>query len=597
MLFKTTASGTHPAADRWLWCASLCLLVVFTCCHVSLALDRSPSGDDALFLSVPKNWLNGYGWATSYSEKIPFNPDFTGPTTLLWLAALLMLLFGTATWIAGITGLLTNLLLLSLCLWQIHRYWRNRGLAALALVCGMYASLPEDFSSLIGYYSGSLAFLLATLVACNPHDSLLRRSFLIGLLAAFSLLVKWLLAPAFCLLAMTSLLQHALQARQAATTALGRELLQAAVMMLVPVIVLCGSWQWYRLHTLAAYSAEYRAVHAAYGRDFFLHHGSGIAQWQGAADKIDYIVRNIDRNLYQLDNMLALHGIRNPLAASEPADSHHLCGILFLLLVTLLAGYHARRALANPAASIHWCGAILGSSVLFYAAWFLLFAMAMSPGHLYFPMQWALWSILLLTAGSLPERCGTTRCGITGQCLLAGMILLACTGGMMPADSRRTLLALDRSNVPRNDSQWQAAAFLQTQQLSAPLAGCGYGGYPRHLEYLLPGSQHFADCLDLVEDHVVQDDNGHYQWQTMPDFTLVFSLQSAGISPATARILRRCSDQVLYRNPEVLILVCRGRSLQTLDADALMTDIRKDHAWYRTRLMPWNGRRFPVLAR
>ncbi|HNL92105.1 MAG TPA: hypothetical protein PKH01_04310, partial [Pseudomonadales bacterium] len=47
------------------WIA-IALLFVFAVGQLLLALDRSPSSDDALFLSVPKNWINGYGWATSY---------------------------------------------------------------------------------------------------------------------------------------------------------------------------------------------------------------------------------------------------------------------------------------------------------------------------------------------------------------------------------------------------------------------------------------------------------------------------------------------------------------------------------------------------
>ncbi|HNE26712.1 MAG TPA: hypothetical protein PLH12_06200, partial [Pseudomonadales bacterium] len=150
-----------------------------------------------MFLSVPKNWINGYGWATSYSEKIPFNPDFTGPAALLLPAALLIKVFGTQWWIAGITGWVVNLLLSILCLWQIRFYGKNPALNMLCLACGIIAGFPLDFSSLIGYYTGSLLFLLAVCVAFNPSYSTYKRAMWVGAMCGISLLIKPLLIPAF----------------------------------------------------------------------------------------------------------------------------------------------------------------------------------------------------------------------------------------------------------------------------------------------------------------------------------------------------------------------------------------------------------------
>ncbi|HSC75921.1 MAG TPA: hypothetical protein VLB90_06780, partial [Pseudomonadales bacterium] len=136
-------------------------------CQLLLAFDRSPTSDDALVMSVPKNWINGYGWATSYSEKIPFNPDFTGPPAMLIPTALLIKLFGNQLWAGGVTGAIINLVLLTLCLQQIRAYWQHTGLAALCLVWGCIISKPNDFATLVGYYSGSLLVLLTTLIAFN----------------------------------------------------------------------------------------------------------------------------------------------------------------------------------------------------------------------------------------------------------------------------------------------------------------------------------------------------------------------------------------------------------------------------------------------
>jgi hypothetical protein len=94
---------------------------------------------------------------------------------------------------------------------------------------------------------------------------------------------------------------------------------------------------------------------------------------------------------------------------------------------------------------------------------------------------------------------------------------------------------------------------------------------------------------------MTKDSSGHFHWQSPPEFNIVFSLQTAGISAATARVLRVCGERVLYRNPDVQIFSCHSDALQTLDPDTLMAEIHKDHDWYRTRLMPWDGRYFPVF--
>lgn len=571
MLFKTG----HP--DRLLGLLALLLLAWFALAQLYLAMARSPSADDAMFLSVPKNWLNGYGWATSYSEKIPVNPDFTGPTALLWLATPFIALFGHQLWIAGLTGLLANLALTAGCLLQLQRYWPRAGLGGFCLVCGLVASQPQDFASLIGYYTGSLLFLLASLLAFDPQRTLVQRAALVGVLAAIALLVKLLLAPAFLLLALL-MAGHSLLA---STPGSRRHLPLACAALLLPALLALGSWQLFREQQLAGYSDEYRAVHAGYGRQFFLYHGSGIGQWRDAPDKLHYVVRNVDRNLYFVEESLALHGIRNPWLGDAPADEQHWFGSLFLLLLGTATLHALARAMRDPACWQHWWHSAMGLTVLAYLAWFLLLAMAMSPGHLFFPMQWVLWWLLLSVALLLARRVSLVQ-----QLGAAAVVLLASTQLLMPVESREQLLQWRHDMLIKADAMLEAATYLQQQQSNLPLAGCGYSGYPRHLEFLLPRSQNFADCLDLIEDHVAQDADGHYHWRAPLAFNLVFSLQTPGINTATGPVLNACKDNVLYRNSEVQVMACRATDLQTLDLDRLMQEIRLHQRWYRTRLRP-----------
>jgi hypothetical protein len=570
LLFKTG----HP--DRLLRLLALLLLAWFALAQLYLAVARSPSADDAMFLSVPKNWLNGYGWATSYSEKIPVNPDFTGPTALLWLATPLIALFGNKLWIAGLTGLLANLALTAGCLLQLRRYWPRAGLAGFCLVCGLAASQPQDFASLIGYYTGSLLFLLASLLAFDPQRRLVQRAALVGVLTAIALLVKLLLAPAFLLLAVL-MAGHSL----ASSPCSRHQWPLACAALILPAVISLGSWQLFREQQLAGYSDEYRAVHAEYGRQFFLYHGSGIGQWQDAPDKLHYVLRNIDRNLYFVEESLALHGIRNPWLGDAPADEQHWFGWLFLLLVGAATLRALAKAMRAPGSWQYWWHSAMGMTVLAYLGWFLLLAMAMSPGHLFFPMQWVLWWLLLSVALLL-----ATRVSLVQQLSAAAVAWLASTQLLMPVESREQLLQWRHDTLIKADAMLEAATYLQQLPSNLPLAGCGYSGYPRHLEFLLPRSQNFADCLDLIEDHVAQDADGHYHWRAPLTFNLVFSLQTPGINTATGPVLNACKDNVLYRNSEVQVMACRASDLQTLDLDRLMQEIRLHQRWYRTRLRP-----------
>lgn len=574
MLFKAKEqfrTNTVFRIDQWIWRCSIALLVLFGIGQVLLAFDRSPSSDDALFLSVPKNWINGYGWATSYSEKIPFNPDFTGPTALLIPAALLMTWFGNPLWIAGITGAIVNLTLLALCLHQLSLYWKRPGLATLCLVCGCIISHPTDFASLIGYYSGSLLFFLTALVAFNRCYSLYKRAICIGVLAAVALHIKWLMAPAFFLLTLLFLLHALSQKPVSVVTAL-----KLLITILVPVAILHGCWFFYREHELSAYSAEYLSVRQQYGLDFFRYHGSGIGQWQEASNKFLYLLKNTDKNLYFVEEALVQYGIRNPFLGNAPADEHHVIAWLLVAALTTATIVLFQKTRTEPTANTVWFSMTLTATTLAYLIWFSIFSMAMSAGHFYFPVQWLLWVTLLHLS-----QIKRFEAPVYTAAMALGVIVT--TVSLMPTQSRNEIFLQDRTHTPDDKSLYQAADFIQHHTFHAPLAGCGYGGYPRHLEYLLPASQNFHDCLDLIEDHINLAED-HYQWSSPLDFNIVISLQSIGFSTASSTVLEACKSNVLYQNSDVLIVQCRFTDLQKIDLDALMTEIISNRKWYKTRL-------------
>ena len=123
------------------------LFIWFFASSLSIAYHKAPQHDDAMFATIPKNFLNGYGWATSYGEKIPFNPDIsTGPTLLLPATAMIAL-FGNQTWVPAMTGTIMNITLALLILWQLSRLTKNRSAVFFALLLSISLFTVNDFKT------------------------------------------------------------------------------------------------------------------------------------------------------------------------------------------------------------------------------------------------------------------------------------------------------------------------------------------------------------------------------------------------------------------------------------------------------------------
>lgn len=545
--------------------ASIALLLAYSIIQLLVAFDRSPTADDAMVLSVPKNWVNGYGWATSYSEKIPFNPDFTAPPAMLIVAGLLIKLFGNHLWAGAVTGAIFNITLLALNLQQLRMYWKNSGLAALCLVFGCIISKPDDFATLVGYYSGSLLFLLTTLVAFNRHYSVYKRAIAIGVMAAIGLLIKSLMAPAFALLTAFFLLHLLLQKNISFITAP-----KLLILILLPIIILHGSWNLYRQQTLSEYSDAYISAHKEYGTGFFLYHGSGVGQWQEATDKVVYLTRNTDKNLYFVEESLAEYGLKNPFLGDAPADENHIIAWILIAVLFSIIIITALKAQKKDTPYINWIMLVSSTTILIYLGWFAVFSMAMSPSHFYFQNQWLCWIFLLALSQS-----GIFNMKLTKNVIALLLLILSITA----------LIKFKETKIQTPDAMQQATDYIQKTSFALPLAGCGYGSYPRHIEYLLPTSQNFSDCLDMIEDHVELHE-GRYRWKSPLAFNAVFSLQSPGMNIASGMVLSQCTDKVLYRNNEVFIFSCEFADLQKLDLDKLMPEITSTHKWYQTRIKP-----------
>lgn len=607
-----TAAGMPVVHDaRLVQWITLSLTVWLVICTLVQGLSHIPSPDDAMFLSVPKNWLNGYGWATSYSEKIPFNPDFTAGPTVLLPAALLIWIFGNTWWIAGLTGALLNLGLLGIALWRIHHTWPKGEMYALALITAAFVIRPDDISNLSGYYTAALLILLMTILGYDETLPLSRRAWLVGLLGALALHTKPLALPAVIFVTTLFVWHGCCLTRQQRLPL--HTLVSLFARVGTPLLVLLGGWALWRTSVLTSYPETYQEAWRAYSHAFFLQHGSGLHQWLNAQDKLQYVLGNIDRNLFHIEQALAQSHIRNPFLGDAPADVRHVIGFIWLgltALVTLGSLWQLLKKPTNAPARILF---VLGACSVLYFGWFLGFAMALSAGHALFPLQWSAWILLMATVSCLDAHLRHGH-AVKLMLLLCAMIIM----NLIPTHARPALL-LQTDPLQSPASQLDALQFLQQVRVDFPLAGCGYSAYPRHLEYLLPESQNFLDCYDLIEDHAILDtdayyrDNAldpalhpdamrhfrenmardkslqaHFHWRDAPlNFTLVLSLQSFGHAIRFAPILQACLPNVHYRNQNMLVLSCRDVDLRhAIDLDFMMREIIINQGWYRTRLKP-----------
>jgi hypothetical protein len=603
-LRNRTATACH------LWPALLWIIFIGLVMHyTNHTLQKSPSSDDAMFLSVPKNWLSGYGWATSFGEKIPFNPDLTAGPTLLMPAALLIKLFGPQLWIAGITGIAVNFTLIGLCILELRRYWPNKNLCSLIFIGMCIAIHGNDIDSMIGYYTGSLLFLLATITAFNRHRPIFFRAGSISSLFGLALLTKPLMLPAFIPLLLAFYLweihpQSSTKVRAA-----------SVALLLLPLVLLKGGWHLYQQQGLSQFSSDFQAVWQQYQQDFLHNHGSGIAQWQASTDKWQHLLRNSKKNFYFIEDALNLFQLKN-IWIDAPADEHHIAGLLFTGILAWIFIVNIRQINTHPDSKVF---AVISFTALIYIGWFVCFSMAMSAGHTYTPIQLGLIGIVLhLCRQENPLTIGQYHFYYSAA---AGTALAAFLSG--PQLYQRLSITTISSDIPAQAPMVQAAQFLQTNTYTYPLAGCGYSGYPRHLEYLLPGSQNFSDCYAMIEDNAELDEaayfanntvdrqqyasarehffahtgrhktSHHFTWKKPIDMTLVISMQSLEITTRLDWVIAGCDTAPLYQNKDVIILQCRNDKLQkNIDLNKIMEEIAIHQRWYKTRLNPYEGRRF-----
>jgi hypothetical protein len=578
----------------WAGRLSVCLLVWFLCSSLFIAWQKPLQFDDGLFAAIPKNFLNDYGWATSYGERIPFNPDVsTGPTMLIPAAAIIAIA-GNQPWVPAVTGFLIHAVLLLLIICQIRQLFARPAVVVLGLLLSISLFTVNDFKTLTGYYMGSLLFLFALLIVVNDRYGFAVRYAGYGALAAIALYGKPLALLSFLAAAPVCVAREMLLVKNGRT----RLLLLAAGSALLAFSIVLMPWHVFKSNTLKQYPQEFQQQHQAYGTFFFEYHGSGVAHFRDAPDKIVHLKKNTQKNFRILARFL------------KDENSYPVWLAVIVLVSALVLAF--RRWLADQTLQLeYFVPAVLACVVLANGFWFCVISFAMTPGHTFF-LVFDLFLILFLLIG-----CNSRRADIA----VAMCILVVPFFHVRLPDLARAYSFTAGDGLFSNSEMMAGAEFLDQGDFRYPLAGCGYHAGPRRLDYLMKASGSLLDCYNLMEDSLVLDE-AHYRaansallensgmsprehffmsgkhrevkakfsWREPVDFTLAFEAFNFIGSVKGQRYLlepiaETCKSNVLYQTQYIYVCEVPFESWASgLDPDEVARSLVKYRSWYRTRI-------------
>jgi len=469
----------------------------------------------------------------------------------------LMALFGNQSWIPAITGALVNIALSLLILHQLYSRALSRPAIFLAFLLSLSLFAVNDFKTFTGYYSGSLLLVLSSLLVSNPRYKAPYRLLLFGFLAAIGLYTKPLILLSFIAVFPLIILWYRKE--------YGLPVYQTVLFVLLSFFITLAPWHLYKTATLQKEGPQFQQAYKEYNRFFFEHHGSGIAQFNNAEEKLSHIKKNTLKNVRILQRFLKNH-----------------LGVPFILLAafSLFVWLYFIYKFFYISSSAFFLETAIASVIITNLLWFVCFSFAMTPGHAFFAVFFTLFLLFYLIATYSPS---------TSIAIILYLIISAC---LFPAHQPLKKAYSFRDDDPMIDAQSMKGVihFIDEQQYHEPLASCGYAGAPWRMMYLQKSSDMIVDCYHLLADALQAEANGQYQWKSIPDFVLV--VEGLGLLGAVKSqayvlepILEICTQNILYQHPYLSLCKISGTALvHRLDPTKTATELPRYQQWYQTRL-------------
>ncbi len=467
----------------------LCFFVF--CLSKLLAVDgRAMDYDSGYFGAVAKNVMNGYGYATSHSERILFNPEITTGPAVVYPLALLMAVLGNQEFLPQYYIAVTNLLLVGLfSALFIRAYGANVKTAVFLLSLYLLGTLYEPlwWTICIGDMQVIIIMLNAALIIGTPI--LLQNRYqaaLLGALLAFGILVKFSLLMALPALMLALLIQ--VWARTIRPSLLPVVLLAFLVLFLPFYIYKHIELQNLPPEVNAA--MQNNALTAGANRQ-----AAGVGIFLMADDKLNHVKKSFNRSRVVLVNLFSGYGL--PKGA-----------LYFILLCPLAASFFYLAGAIRKSVSFPVILAWLAAS---FIVWKFGLSLAFQAKYT-LPVVWfsALFVFYILIF-----RLRMVWLPVAILCLLPLL---------MSSDMRSTIMGEYFHNQDsleyRKDTE-NLVSFIAQYSTRPPLAYCGWGAIPRSVFYRLPGSETTPDCYGILAKQIIYRDEEDANWVEPVSFWLV----------------------------------------------------------------------------
>lgn len=473
------------ALDRSMAVVAIIFFTTFAWKHVRYLLTSTIQFDDAFIANVAKNLAEGHGYSASYYGFQPFHLEITTGPTIVLPAAAMIRLFGNAYWVPTAAYIVLIAALIVELLALVHRRLPTPAFTTTAalIAIGLFAFGAQEIGLLGEVPAALLTAIAALTLVRNTREW---RAPAAGIVLGAAILAKAVAAlavPAFLVAIAAAPLFESRRLRSGAEFLVG---------LALPIVAF-ETWKLGVIGSVGGWSALFTNEMLDVAGPNALS-GSGILQ--AALSDPTILIRNGRRNLIPL--LAWWGGTRNPVIAPIWFGGR-LPAALATIAVSTTFGWALRHYDDEELRPTVLAGTILIGAGMTSFLWWLLFSPTGWPRH----AQPGLIRTLIgcsLVIGSAVRRRATL------PAISAALLVLALAPNAFelrdpinPFSDFYDDLRYGPQPTTRLRSLLATVDFvhgLEAADPSARLLGCGWSHNPS-LEFLLPGADHFRDCIEV----------------------------------------------------------------------------------------------------
>lgn len=526
--------------------------------------------DSARHALIARNLIEGHGLVVSYPDYTPITITSSGPT-LIFPGALLMAITGNTLWSPALAAAILHVSLLGIFLVYIRRIMPSAMHMAASTALLLFFFLwydPVWWTYFIGEISSLLLLFIActmTATAANPNSS--KHYYLIGLIAALSLLARPMTLPGFAGLGTYLLVVYFKEQRNIAT------LFKRVCAGLAGLLTIEIPFRVYETCVAQQYGFTASSYWAAILEIYSNNSALGLTALAAGDNILKAILDNTQQNIDLFKSTSGRYGIHPFIAGS-------LWGL------AILAGLIQGCRLRTPASRFIL---VLTLGLAYYSVWF--FFLCQSTGfdrYLLHPVLVLLTLLAVLLIQARPLL----------SCISCIGLLLLCMPAKQASTFREMLMLddigwMDGKARLYNSQIIDATGFLSRRSFDYPLVNCGWIGSTPEIELLLPDTGNFRDCFPLIENalepRATPTDEQYYQWKHPVSFTLVINkLQwrfAKAFVPNRKRhwaLMQACSSQTVYQSLLYQVMECPFEALKkTIPLDRNSPFVGTPEEWHK----------------